>query len=77
MKNIKLMLFSFGVVVLALTSGSAQHTSPNGSNGSARLVISSPNHDFGEIVAGTPLKHSFVFKNAGKSDLIIQSVTPG
>ena len=45
-------------------------------NGSPKLVIPSFTHDFGEVKPGTALKYSFVFKNQGKSDLLIQSVTP-
>ncbi|HEU4386533.1 MAG TPA: DUF1573 domain-containing protein, partial [Blastocatellia bacterium] len=35
-----------------------------------------PLHDFGELKAGTPLKYSFVVKNTGDADLVINSVTP-
>jgi hypothetical protein len=52
----------------------AQDKSPNGP---PKLVIASFTHDFGEVKPGSPLKYSFTFKNQGKSNLLIQSVTPG
>ncbi|HEV8482002.1 MAG TPA: DUF1573 domain-containing protein [Blastocatellia bacterium] len=52
----------------------AQEKSPKGP---PKLVIESFTHDFGEVKPGTALKYSFTFKNQGKSDLLIQGVTPG
>ena len=52
----------------------AQEKSPNGA---PKLAIASFTHDFGEVKPGTALKYSFAFTNQGKSDLLIQSVTPG
>ena len=64
--------FALGLMVFAVAV--AQEKSPNGA---PKLVISSFTHDFGEVKPGTALKYSFTFKNQGKSDLLIQSVTPG
>jgi len=33
-------------------------------------------HEFGEVTAGTPLSHSFEFRNRGKADLEITDVKP-
>ena len=41
------------------------------------LEIETLTHDFGELKAGTPLRYAFKIKNAGKADLIIESVSPG
>ena len=64
--------FALGLMVFAV--GVAQEKSPNGP---PKLVISSFTHDFGEVKPGTALKYSFTFRNQGKSDLLIQSVSPG
>ncbi|HXG94080.1 MAG TPA: DUF1573 domain-containing protein [Blastocatellia bacterium] len=42
-----------------------------------KIAIDSPTYDFGEIKAGTPLRHAFKVKNEGKADLEIKSVAPG
>ena len=66
------VLFVLGL--MACIAAVAQEKSPNGP---PKLVITSFTHDFGEVKPGTALKYSFTFKNQGKSDLLIQSVTPG
>jgi hypothetical protein len=67
-------MLALSMVVTAL----AQEKPGNGSaNGAPKLVITTFNHDFGEVKPGTPLKHSFIVKNQGKGDLEITSVTPG
>ena len=69
------------VVALALmiaAAAMAQEKPASGSaTGSPKLVIASMSHDFGEVKPGTALKYSFTFKNQGKADLLIHSVTPG
>ena len=65
--SIALGLMLFGIAV-------AQEKSPSAP---PKLVIASFTHDFGEVKPGSPLKYSFTFRNQGKSDLLIQSVTPG
>jgi hypothetical protein len=50
---------------------------PPAAEGPPKLVIAATTHDFGEVSAGTVLKHSFTLKNQGKGDLLIKSVTPG
>ena len=61
--------FVLGLMMCAATV--AQEKAP------PKLVIGSFTHDFGEVKPGTGLKYSFTFRNQGKSDLLIQSVTPG
>lgn len=64
------------VLALALTAAAQQDSGAKPAEG-PKLVIESLTHDFGEIKSGTPLRYAFKIKNAGKSDLLIQSVTPG
>ena len=65
--SLALVLMIFGLAV-------AQEKSPAAA---PKLVIASFTHDFGEVKPGSPLKYTFTFKNQGKGDLLIQSVTPG
>ena len=65
-------LFALALIVCA--TAVAQEKAPNSP---PKLVIPSFTHDFGEVKPGTALKYSFTFRNQGKSDLLIQSVTPG
>lgn len=39
-----------------------------------RIEFSEIQKDFGEVNEGEPVKHDFVFKNTGKSDLIIRKI---
>ena len=64
--------FVLGLIICA--AAVAQEKAPSSP---PKLVISSFTHDFGEVKPGAALKYSFTFKNQGKSDLLIQSVTPG
>ena len=59
---VSLLLFAFSV--------SAQDSSK------PKLSITSLEHSFGAVKAGTPLLYSFQIKNEGKVDLEIQSVNP-
>ena len=34
-------------------------------------------HDFGDVLQGTKPKHTFTFKNTGKSKLVIEKVKAG
>ena len=65
---------SFALAIMLSLAAVAQEKSPNGP---PKLVITSFTHDFGEVKPGSALKYSFTFTNQGKSDLLIQSVTPG
>ena len=64
----------FVLALMICANAVAQEKAPNGA---PKLVIPSFTHDFGEVKPGTALKYSFTFRNQGKSDLLIQSVTPG
>jgi len=44
--------------------------------GSPKLTMESVMHDFGTVVAGTPLTYTFKVKNEGKVDLLIKNVAP-
>ncbi|HVG17498.1 MAG TPA: DUF1573 domain-containing protein [Blastocatellia bacterium] len=61
----------------AVTATAQEKQAPGKDGDAPRLVIAELVHDFGEVKAGTPLRYSFKIKNEGKSDLLIQSVTPG
>ena len=42
-----------------------------------KVVMASTSYDFGMVKSGTPLRHTFSFKNEGTDDLRILFVTPG
>lgn len=63
-------------LALALTAVAQQDSGAKPADG-PKLVIESTTHDFGEVKSGSPLRYAFKIKNAGKTDLLIQSVTPG
>ena len=66
------------LALMIVATALAQEKPANGpASGSPKFVIASMSHDFGEVKPGTPLKYSFTFKNHGKADLLIHSVTPG
>ncbi|HEX8090991.1 MAG TPA: DUF1573 domain-containing protein [Blastocatellia bacterium] len=64
-------------LLFAVTVAAQQGQPPNKGGDLPKLVITELVHDFGEVKAGTPLRHSFKIRNEGKADLLIQSVTPG
>ena len=64
------------LVVFALSVPAANLPSKPPRIGKPVLVISSFEHSFGEVTAGTPLSYSFEVKNRGESDLEIKSVNP-
>ena len=68
------LVASFLLGLLMFAGAVAQEKAPNGA---PKLVIASFTHDFGDVKPGSALKYSFTFKNQGKSDLQILSVTPG
>ena len=71
-------LISALVLALALAlSATAQQDSGAKPADGPKLIIESFTHDFGEVKSGTPLRYAFKIKNTGKTDLLIQSVTPG
>ena len=39
--------------------------------------VDQPDYDWGSVLQGTPVQHSYVFKNVGGSPLVIQQVRPG
>jgi Protein of unknown function (DUF1573) len=71
------------VTLLVIPAAAQQNQSPNQPNGGTAsnaaplLVIDSYTHDFGEVKAGTKLRHAFKIKNQGKADLLINNVAPG
>jgi len=42
-----------------------------------RIEFKESTHDFGEVAQGSKPKHTFTFKNTGKSKLIIEKVKAG
>jgi hypothetical protein len=61
------------VVVVAAQKKAANNTP---GNGQPKLAIDSFEHSFGTVKAGTPLNHTFKFKNDGKAPLAITNVSP-
>ncbi|MBI4469685.1 MAG: DUF1573 domain-containing protein [Acidobacteria bacterium] len=48
-----------------------------GADPGPKIVLASLRHDFGNVKPGTPLDHTFTFKNEGSADLRILNVAPG
>ena len=64
-------------VFLGLTvCGLAQEKQVTGDPPNPKLILESPVHDFGTVVAGTPLAYTFKVKNEGTTDLLINNVAP-
>lgn len=42
-----------------------------------KLVVDSAFHDYGEVLRGEKVSHSFVIKNEGEATLIIKDAKPG
>lgn len=73
-----ILAFVFAVLLVApVAAQQNQPTNGSKSNGAPLLVIDSFTHDFGEVKAGTPLRHVFKVKNQGNADLLINNVAPG
>ena len=62
------------LTALTVAAGAAETTaaSPH-----PKLVIPEPTKDFGAVVTGTELTHSFILRNEGKAPLEIKQVVPG
>ncbi|HKP86313.1 MAG TPA: DUF1573 domain-containing protein [Blastocatellia bacterium] len=64
-------------ILLAVSAAAQEKQQPKQAEGTPKLAIESPTHDFGEVKPGTPLRYAFKIKNEGKADLMILTVTPG
>lgn len=42
-----------------------------------KIVVDSAFHDYGEVLRGEKVSHTFVIKNQGNATLIIKSAKPG
>ena len=42
-----------------------------------RIYIQKMRHDFGEVFEKASFEHSFIVRNQGKADLLIENVKPG
>lgn len=70
-------LAALTLLILTATVSPALALNQEKQNGpSPKLVTKSFTHDFGEVNAGYPLKHSFIIRNEGKADLEIKNVAP-
>ena len=68
---------TLALLLLLIIPAAAQQNGNGKPNGNApKLFIKSLTHDFGDVEAGTPLSYSFVVKNEGTADLLIQGVQP-
>ena len=61
-----------GVAICAV----AQETPATTDAANPKLTMESLVHDFGTVVAGTPLTYTFKVKNEGTADLLIKNVAP-
>ena len=75
--KLKNLIFALALLAMISAAGMAQEKSDQKAGGTPRLAIAETTHDFGEVKAGTPLKHSFKIKNEGSADLLIKNVAPG
>jgi hypothetical protein len=41
------------------------------------MFLKNNEYDVGEVYEGTPVTHTFIIKNRGKGELLLQSVKPG
>ena len=62
MKNIFFLIFIFLFPLISF----AQPT----------IVFTEESHDIGAITQGTKIEHTFVFKNEGNEELVIQRLAP-
>ena len=62
----------FGLAICAV----AQETPATSDAANPKLTMESLVHDFGTVVAGTPLTYTFKVKNEGTADLLIKNVAP-
>lgn len=67
----KLVLSAFSLMLILTFSVVAKNP------GAPKMALASPDHYFGTVKAGTPLTHTFTFKNTGDEKLEIKSVAPG
>ena len=59
------------------TPSSVVPSTPAPKPSGAHIQFSEPNFDFGEVNAGDPVRHDFVFKNTGDAVLELTDVRPG
>jgi Protein of unknown function (DUF1573) len=65
------------VLAFAAPAAAQDNNGEPKAGGVPKFTITSFTKDFGQVKSGTPLRHTFIFKNTGKADLQIKSVTPG
>lgn len=85
-RNLSLSVLGTGLLGVCLSGfaqppvGTPQSPSGSGSpaagstNDGPRIAFETPVHDFGKISAGSVVKHTFVFTNAGNDKLVISGV---
>jgi len=81
MKHSRIFLVMALVLLVVITAVAQEKQQPPRGTAPSQtgpvLVIDSFTHDFGEVKSGTPLRYAFKIKNEGKSDLLIDNVSPG
>ena len=70
----KTLTFLFSLIFLAVMSGNAQNE--NKPQGIPEIKFDETQHDFGEIIEGSPAEYSFTLHNTGKAPLLIKSAKP-
>jgi hypothetical protein len=63
-----MVMLSLSVALSAVTH--AQKT------GAPKLVVEKADHDFGTVVEGKVVAHTFKLRNEGSADLVIKNVSP-
>ena len=63
-----MVMLSLSVALSAVTL--AQKT------GAPKLVVAKADHDFGKVIEGKVVTHTFNLKNEGSADLVIKNVSP-
>jgi hypothetical protein len=76
--KLKAVISALALILAFALGAAAQARKDEPPPGAApKFTIASFTKDFGQVKSGTPLRHTFIFKNTGKADLEIKSVAPG
>jgi hypothetical protein len=65
------------ILLTGLLAGGAMAEKGESSEGAPKLVISEKIHDLGRIYEPEKYEHTFIIKNTGTADLVIDRVQPG
>jgi hypothetical protein len=70
----KRLLTIFSVLILATAVSCSQSNNGKKNKKAAEIAFAESEHNFGEIAQGSEATYNFVFRNTGKSNLVIEKV---